>query len=71
MNNYKKIFNEGLHMSKLTSTRQSITRGIIQGMIFGISIFLPISIFFKICAFIFLMLIYGVIASSPKFKNKL
>jgi hypothetical protein len=71
MSNLSDAFKEGEKSSKLTSGRQGLLRGIVTGLIIAISFFNSLGIIFKILLFISLMIIFGAIASSKKFKDKI
>ncbi len=67
----KKSFVEGVESSKFTTRRQAIIRGSIHGIIIAISIFNPFKILVKAIILIVLLLLFGAIASSKRFRGKL
>jgi hypothetical protein len=62
---------KGIKSAKLTSNRQAYTRAIINGIMIAVAILNPWNWFVKIGLLFILFLIYGALASSEKFKNKL
>ena len=63
--------NEGQRRAKLTSRKQAITRGCWHGLITAVTLTLPIWFPFRIGLFVLGYLLYGAIASSDRFRNRL
>ncbi len=70
-NDLKNEYKKGLDSSKIISHKQGITRAILQGTAFGIALFSPVTIIFKIIIFIILLLAIGALGSSEKFRGKI
>ena len=64
-------FEEGRDSSKLTSRKQALLRALVTAVIIVISFFNSFPIYVRIIFFIFLMWIFGMIASAKKLKNKI
>ena len=67
----KKNFMEGQESAKLSSHRQAMIRAIIHGIILGVSFFNPFRIYIKLIILVVLLFLFGVVASSKKYKGKL
>jgi len=71
MDSIEKTFKEGIKSSKLVSKKQAILRATIHGAIIAVSLINPLPWVLKIILFLFLILIFGMIASSKKFRGKI
>jgi len=71
MGSAEKSFTEGIKSSKLVSKKQALLRATIHGVIIAVSFINPLPWVLKIILFLFLMLIFGVVASSKKFRGKI
>jgi 1,4-dihydroxy-2-naphthoate octaprenyltransferase len=71
MENLKNTFDDGVDSSKLKTHKQAIIRAIVHGIFTALALFNNFHIWVKILIFIVLFLIYGMVASSKRFRNKL
>ena len=67
----KRNFVEGQESAKFTSYRQAIIRAVIHGIIIGVSFFNPFKTYIKLIILVILLFLFGVVASSKRFKGKL
>ncbi len=67
----KQNFVSGKDSAKLTSQKQALVRAVIHGAILAISFFNPFGILIKLSILIVLLLLFGMVASSERFKGKL
>lgn len=67
---YKNAFQEGVDTSEVRTYKQSLIRATLLGIITAVSFFNSWPLLLKIGVFMVLILIFGVIGSSKKFKGK-